>query len=90
MLFRCSYRGLESTYQIGEGAYTKIPERSHALFPVAEYEFIWAHHLWNLTESSDEYLQYYLDKSVLPHGNFLDNTQDQAEAPLNGVQFLPW
>ncbi len=29
-LSRCSYRGLEPTYQVGEGAYTKIPERSHA------------------------------------------------------------
>ncbi|MGH9342835.1 MAG: hypothetical protein ACRD19_03620, partial [Terriglobia bacterium] len=42
VLSRCSYRGLNPTYQIGEGAYTKIPERSHALFPVAHYEFIWA------------------------------------------------
>ena len=88
MLSRCSYRGLEPTYQIGEGAYTKIPERSHALFPVAQYEFIWAHQLWNLTKSSDEYFQYYLDKYVLPDGNFLYNTQDQAEAPLNVGLFL--
>jgi len=88
MLSRCSYRGLEPTYQIGEGAYTKIPERSHALFPVAEYEFIWAHQLWNLTASSDEYFQFYLDKYVLPDGNFLYNVQDQVEAPLNVGLFL--
>jgi hypothetical protein len=36
-LARCSYHGLEPTYQVGEGAYTKIPVRSHALFPVAHY-----------------------------------------------------
>ncbi|MGC2404015.1 MAG: hypothetical protein WA510_29745 [Acidobacteriaceae bacterium] len=87
-LCRCSYRGLEPTYQIGEGAYTKIPERSHALFPVAQYEFVWAHQLWNLTNDSDEYLQYYLDKYVLPNGDFLYNTQDQVEAPLNIGVFL--
>lgn len=88
MLSRCSYRGLEPTYQIGEGAYTKIPERSHALFPVAEYEFIWAHQIWNLTASSDEYFQHYLDKYVLPDGNPLYNVQDQAEGPLNVGLFL--
>ena len=87
-LCRCSYRGLEPTYQIGEGAYTKIPERSHALFPVAQYEFIWAHQLWNLTEDSDVYFQHYLDKYVLPNGDFLYNTQDQVEAPLNIGIFL--
>ena len=87
-LCRCSYRGLEPTYQIGEGAYTKIPERSHALFPVAQYEFIWANQLWNLTEDSDVYFQYYLDKYVLPSGDFLYNTQDQVEAPLNIGIFL--
>lgn len=87
-LCRCSYRGLEPTYQIGEGAYTKIPERSHALFPVAQYEFIWAHQLWNLTEDSDVYFQYYLDKYVLPNGDFLYNTQDRVEAPLNIGIFL--
>jgi hypothetical protein len=87
-LCRCSYRGLEPTYQIGEGAYTKIPERSHALFPVAQYEFIWAHQLWNLTEESDVYFQHYLDKYVLPNGDFLYNTQDQVEAPLNIGIFL--
>lgn len=88
MLSRCSYRGLEPTYQIGEGAYTKIPERSHALFPVAQYEFIWAQQLWNLTVSSDEYFQFYLDKYVMPDGNFLYNVQDQTEAPLNVGLFL--
>lgn len=88
MLSRCSYRGLEPTYQVGEGAYTKIPERSHALFPVAEYEFIWAQQLWNLTRSSDEYFQFYLDKYVMPDGNFLYNVQDQTEAPLNVGLFL--
>lgn len=87
-LSRCSYRGLEPTYQIGEGAYTKIPERSHALFPVAEYEFVWAQQIWNLTEDSDAYFQYYLDKYVLPNGNFVYNTQDQVEAPLNVGVFL--
>lgn len=88
MLARCSYRGLEPTYQIGEGAYTMIPERSHALFPVAQYEFIWAQQLWNLTGSSDEYFQHYLDHYILPDGNFLYNVQDQAEAPLNVGLFL--
>ena len=87
-LSRCSYRGLEPTYQIGEGAYTKIPERSHALFPVAQYEFIWAQQLWNLTDDADTYFQYYLDKYVLPNGDFLYNTQDQVEAPLNIGVFL--
>ena len=87
-LSRCSYRGLKPTYQIGEGFYTKIPERSHALFPVAQYEFIWAHQLWNLTEQSDAYFQYYLDNYILPDGNFLYNTQDQVEAPLNAGVFL--
>jgi hypothetical protein len=88
VLCRCSYRGLEPTYQIGEGAYTKIPERSHALFPVAHYEFIWAHQLWNLTSSSDAYFQHYLDKYVLLDGNFVYNTQDQVEAPICVGLFL--
>ena len=87
-LSRCSYRGLEPTYQIGEGAYTKIPERSHALFPVAHYEFIWAQQLWNLNHDADVYAQYYLDKYILPDGNFVYNTQDQVEAPLNVGIFL--
>ncbi len=87
-LARCSYRGLEPTYQVGEGGYTKIPERSHALFPVAHYEFIWAHQLWNMTAESDPYADNYLTKYVLPDGNFLYNTQDQVEAPLNVGLFL--
>jgi hypothetical protein len=87
-LSRCSYRGLEPTYQVGEGAYTKIPERSHALFPVAHYEFVWAHEIWNLTEEVEPYSQHYLDHYILPDGNFLYNTQDQVEAPLNGGIFL--
>jgi len=87
MLSRCSYRGLRPTYQIGEGAYTKIPERSHALFPVAQYEFIWAHQVWGLTRESDPYFQYYLDHYILPDGNFQYNVQDQVEAPLT-VGFL--
>ena len=87
-LCRCSYRGLDPTYQIGEGSYTKIPERSHALFPVAHYEFIWAQQLWGLTDASRPYIQHYLEQYVLPDGNFLYNTQDQVEAPLNVGIFL--
>ncbi len=87
-LSRCSYRGLEPTYQIGQGAYTKIPERSHALFPVAHYEFIWAQQLWNLAEESEPYFQHYLDHYILPDGNFVYNTQDQVEGPLNTGVFL--
>ncbi len=87
-LTRCSYRGLEPTYQVGEGGYTKIPERSHALFPVAHYEFIWAHQLWGLVKPSRPYVQHYLEHYVLPDGNFLYNTQDQVEAPLNVGIFL--
>lgn len=87
-LSRCSYRGLRPTYQIGEGGYTKIPERSHALFPVAHYEFVWAQQLWNLTPQVEPYFQYYLDHYILPDGNFLYNTQDQVEAPLNAGIFL--
>lgn len=88
MLARCSYRGLRPTYQIGEGGYTKIPERSHALFPVAHYEFIWAHQLWNLAEEAEPYFAFYLNNYILPDGNFLYNTQDQVEAPLNTGVFL--
>jgi hypothetical protein len=88
VLSRCSYRGLNPTYQIGEGGYTKIPERSHALFPVAHYEFIWAQQLWNLTAEAEPYFQHYLDHYILPDGNFLYNTQDQVEAPLNTGVFL--
>ncbi len=87
-LSRASYRELNPTYQIGEGAYTKIPERSHALFPVAHYEFVWAHQLWNLTDEVEPYFQHYLDNYILPDGNFLYNTQDQVEAPLNAGVFL--
>jgi len=87
-LCRCSYRGLEPTYQIGEGSYTKIPERSHALFPVSHYEFIWAQQLWGLTNASRPYIQHYLERYVMPDGNFLYNTQDQVEAPLNVGIFL--
>lgn len=87
-LSRCSYSGLKPTYQIGEGAYTKIPERSHALFPVAHYEFVWAQQMWNLTDQVEPYFQYYLDHYILADGNFLYNTQDQVEAPLNAGVFL--
>lgn len=87
-LSRASYRGLNPTYQIGEGAYTKIPERSHALFPVAHYEFVWVHQLWNLTDEVEPYFEHYLENYVLPDGNFLYNTQDQVEAPLNAGVFL--
>jgi len=87
-LSRASYRGLDPTYQIGEGAYTKIPERSHALFPVAHYEFVWVHQLWNLADEVEPYFQHYLDHYILPDGNFLYNTQDQVEAPLNAGVFL--
>ncbi|MGH9450077.1 MAG: hypothetical protein ACRD11_05985, partial [Terriglobia bacterium] len=88
VMSRCSYRGLNPTYQIGEGAYTKIPERSHALFPVAHYEFVLAQQLWNLTAEVEPYFQHYIDHYVLPDGNFLYNTQDQVEAPLNAGVFL--
>ncbi len=88
VLSRCSYRGLEPTYQIGEGAYTKIPERSHALFPVAHYEFVWAHQLWNLTAEVEPYFAHYLETYVLRDGNFTYNTQDQVEAPLDAGIFL--
>ena len=85
---RCSYRGLDPTYQIGEGSYTKIPERSHALFPVAHYEFVWAQQLWNQTERVEPHFQHYLEQYILPNGNFTYNTQDQVEAPLNVGVFL--
>jgi hypothetical protein len=87
-LCRCSYTGLDPTYQIGEGAYTKVPPSSHALFPVAHYEFIWAQQLWNQTQESDEYFQHYLEYYILPDGNFVYNTQEQVEAPLNLGVFL--
>jgi hypothetical protein len=88
VLSRCSYRGLDPTYQIGEGAYTKIPERSHALFPVAHYEFVWAQQLWNQTDRVEAHFQHYLNKYVLPDGNFMYNVQDQVEAPVNVGVFL--
>jgi hypothetical protein len=88
VLSRTSYNRLRPTYQIGEGAYTKIPEHSHALFPVAHYEFVWAHQIWNLTSEVQPYFDYYLDHYILPDGNFLYNTQDQVEAPLNAGVFL--
>jgi hypothetical protein len=88
VLSRCSYHGLEPTYQIGEGAYTKIPVRSHALFPVAHYEFVWAQQVWGLTDQVGPYFQHYLEHYILPDGNFLYNIQDQVEAPLNAGVFL--
>ncbi|HUX35334.1 MAG TPA: hypothetical protein VMV51_15790 [Gemmatimonadaceae bacterium] len=88
VLSRCSYRGLEPSYQIGEGAYTKIPERSHALFPVAHYEFVWAQQLWGLSAEAEPYVAHYLETYIEPDGNFTYNTQDQVEAPLNTGVFL--
>jgi hypothetical protein len=88
VLSRCSYRGLEPSYQIGEGGYTKIPERSHALFPVAHYEFVWAQQLWNLAARVEPHFQHYLTQYILPDGNFLYCTQEQVEAPLNTGVFL--
>ena len=88
VLSRCSYRGLEPSYQIGEGAYTKIPERSHALFPVAHYEFVWAQQLWNLTDAVEPYFAHYLEQYIEADGNFTYNTQDQVEGPLNAGVFL--
>ncbi|MGD0696755.1 MAG: hypothetical protein ABSB82_18215 [Terriglobia bacterium] len=88
VLSRCSYHGLEPTYQIGEGAYTKIPVRSHALFPVAHYEFVWAQQLWSLCEEVEPYFEHYLKHYILEDGNFTYNTQDQVEAPLNAGVFL--
>jgi hypothetical protein len=101
-LTRCSYRGLEPTYQVGEGQYTafraapdcakgsECPEVpfSDALFPVSHYEFVWAHQLWNHCEEGDRYFDYYLKHFILPSGDFLYNTQDQVEAPLNIGVFL--
>ncbi|HUX68119.1 MAG TPA: hypothetical protein VMV31_11590 [Terriglobales bacterium] len=88
VLARCSYRGLEPSYQIGEGAYTKIPERSHALFPVAHYEFVWAQQAWGLAREVEPYFEHYLEHYILPNGEFVYNTQDQVEAPLNAGVFL--
>ena len=55
---------------------------------MAHYEFIWAHQLWGLANASRSYAQHYLDRYILPDGNFLYNTQDQVEAPLNVGIFL--
>ncbi len=88
VMTRCSYRGLEPTYQVGEGAYTKIPERSHALFPVAHYEFVWAQQVWGLAAEAEPYFEHYLKHYILPDGDFTYNTQDQVEAPLNAGVFL--
>src|SRR5208283_6072950 len=57
--------------------------RSHALFPVAHYEFVWAQQLWGISEQVEPYFQHYLEHYILPDGNFLYNSQDQVEAPLN-------
>jgi hypothetical protein len=88
VLSRCSYHGLKPTYQVGEGAYTKIPVRSHALFPVAHYEFVWAQQVWGLADKVEPYFQHYVDHYILPDGNFLYNIQEQVEAPLNAGVFL--
>lgn len=88
VISRCSYHGLEPTYQVGEGAYTVVPERSHALFPVASYEFVWAHQLWGQISSADKFLAHYLTKYILPNGDFTYNSQDQVEGPLNVGFFL--
>ncbi len=55
---------------------------------MAHYEFVWAHQLWNLTDEVEPYFQHYLNNYILPDGNFLYNTQDQVEAPLNVGVFL--
>jgi hypothetical protein len=92
-LTRCSYRGLEPSYQVGEGVYTtfeidpgcaqrpRCPPMD-AIFPVSDYEFVWAHQLWNHVADADRYFQYYLDHYVLPNGELLYNIH-QGEAPLN-------
>ena len=55
---------------------------------------------WRITNSSgrsscgasaeqvEPYFQHYLEHYILPDGNFLYNTQDQVEAPLNAGIFL--
>jgi hypothetical protein len=50
---------------------------------VAHYEFVWAQQAWNLTQQVEPQFQHYLNQYVLPNGNFVYNTQDQVEAPLN-------
>jgi hypothetical protein len=44
--------------------------------------------VWNLTGQVEPYFQHYLDQYVLPNGNFVYNTQEQVEAPLNTGVFL--
>ncbi|MBZ5670555.1 MAG: hypothetical protein LAO04_12595 [Acidobacteriia bacterium] len=87
-LSRCAYHGLEPGEQIGEGEYTEFSVRGHALFPVAHYKFVWAHQLWDLAEEVEPYFQYYLDHCITPDGNFLYNTHDQVDAPLDAGVFL--
>ena len=61
-----------------------------SIFPVAHYEFVWAHQLWNHGKEADRYFQYYLDHYILPNGDFLYNLK-QHEAPLNvGVFLATW
>ncbi|MGH9446338.1 MAG: hypothetical protein ACRD3O_11520, partial [Terriglobia bacterium] len=40
------------------------------------------------TEEAEPYFEHYLRNYILPDGNFLYNTQDQVEAPLNAGVFL--
>jgi len=85
-LCRCSYHGLEPTYQIGEGPYCRgVALRN---FPVAHYGFVWAQQLWNLTEEVEPYFQHYLEHLILADGNFLFNTQDQVDATADTGVFL--
>lgn len=88
VLSRCSYHGLNPSYQIGEGAYTFRLDRSPAIFPVSFCVFVWAHQLWNLTEEVQPYFEHYLENYILPDGNFLYNKMEQVEAPLNAGIFL--
>jgi hypothetical protein len=87
-LTRCSYRGLNSSGQVGEGHYTEIPEHGHSFFPVDFYEFVWAQQLWNLAEEVEPYFEHYLENCITPDGNLLYNAQEQVEAPLNTGVFL--
>src|SRR2546422_6281040 len=66
------------------------PPRS-TLFPYttlfrSHYEFVWAHQLWNLAEEVEPYFEHYLERYILPDGNFVYNTQDQVEAPLRSEE----
>ena len=75
VLSRCSFRGLEPSYQVGAGPYTKVPEHSQRTFStVVSTLFVWAHELWNLTDDVEPYFQHYLDQYMLPDGNFAYNT----------------